>query len=83
MKRVLVEFVAWGRKYEWAYAKNDTSVVEWLLYISNNHEVKITLLAGFSADQIMTLTDKECFLITENYTLPKVVVKRSYRPEVV
>ena len=79
MKQVLIDFIALRRKYIWAYAENDASVIEWLLQVSRSHEVKITLMGGFSFEEIDRLLDHECFLIGKNSMLPKVKEQRSIK----
>ena len=76
---MFIDFTDLGRKYEWSYAQNDTSVVEWLLFIARSHEVKITIVGGFSYDEVAKLLDNECFSIGNHSTLPKVLEPRSIR----
>jgi hypothetical protein len=61
MKRVAIEFVALERKYEWSYAVNDKTVIDWLLKISSEHDVEITIIDGFRTDEIEILSNHKHF----------------------
>lgn len=57
MKRVEVDFVALERKYEWSYADNDKSAVDWLLQLSSKYQIKINVIDGFNAEETEILAN--------------------------
>lgn len=61
MKRVEVDFVALDRKYEWSYAPNDTSAVDWLLQLSGKYDIKIKVIDGFNAEEKEMLANHKEF----------------------
>lgn len=64
MKRVDVDFRSLGRRYVWSYAKQDTSVIDWLLHISRTYDVQIIIQEGFAASEVDQLISNNCFKLS-------------------
>ena len=61
MKCIEVEFVALERKYQWSYADNDKSAVDWLLQLSCKHDIEIRVIEGFKTEEIEILKNHKNF----------------------
>lgn len=73
MKRVEVDFIALDRKYQWSYAPNDASAVDWLLNLSSKYEIEINVIDGFDAEETAMLANHKNFRKMRHPTINELI----------